>query len=100
MALSNLQSHNLSETQGNSLGLGQQCRLQPRLDVISVRNVLRRDGRMHLVHHEVIAIDAVIYVAAMFGAVFLARTGLYLQIWVNYRESLAEIRRLPIELFW
>ena len=54
---------------------------------------------MHLVHHELIAIDAVIYVAAMFGAVFLARTGLYLRIWVNYRESLAEIRRLPIELF-
>lgn len=28
---------------------------------------------MHLVHHELIAIDAVIYVAAMFGAVLLAR---------------------------
>ena len=51
------------------------------------------------VRHELMAVDAVIYVAAMFGAVFLARTGLYLRIWVNYRESLAEIRRLPIELF-
>ena len=28
---------------------------------------------MHLVHHELIAIDAVIYVATMFGAVLLAR---------------------------
>ena len=54
---------------------------------------------MHLVHHELIAIDAVIYVAAMFGSVFLARTGSYLRTRVNYLESQAEIRRLPIELF-
>ena len=51
------------------------------------------------VRHELMAVDAVIYVAAMFGAVFLARTGSYLRTWVNHRGPRAEIRRLPIELF-